>query len=394
VVQQPTCKITATVVDPRPARIDEPIHIEAAVTVEGQAVNNAQVTAHIKRPDNHTDPIPLPWQQAILKYNDSYTKTDTPGRYEISATAADGPDFRGCSTLPPPEEVELPPGPTLSIQPAHLEMPVCSLGGETDIILSQAENVQRFSFTLHFSKEVVAVADQDWNQAGVQIRLSNDIRRHNHMVITNDVDQSAGEVKLAINLLGSATLDGDVTLGTVSWLPQAVDETELIFKAVALLDLNGQPVPVTSNAGNIKVIPGCGTVGRCYLQGRQDHRGVDISAGEHVQAQTGADGSFFIAGTDLITARFPGYLSAQASVGTLVAQSSSPTNLGTITLLAGDVNGDDRIDIFDLAYIAARYQSADSVADFNKDGWVDVYDLALAANNYHQHGPLTQWQPD
>jgi hypothetical protein len=56
--------------------------------------------------------------------------------------------------------------------------------------------------------------------------------------------------------------------------------------------------------------------------------------------------------------------------------------LGTITLLVGDVNADNRIDILDLAYIAQRYQSSDPTADLNADGRVDIIDLALAASNY------------
>ncbi|MDX1524525.1 MAG: dockerin type I domain-containing protein, partial [Anaerolineae bacterium] len=69
-----------------------------------------------------------------------------------------------------------------------------------------------------------------------------------------------------------------------------------------------------------------------------------------------------------------------------------PANLGEITLLAGDVNGDNIIDIVDLAYIAQHYRSADPSADFNADGKVSIIDLALAAGNYQQKGPLTAWR--
>jgi hypothetical protein len=67
-------------------------------------------------------------------------------------------------------------------------------------------------------------------------------------------------------------------------------------------------------------------------------------------------------------------------------------SLGTITLLAGDVNADNVIDILDLASLATHYLSNDATADLNGDGVVDILDLALAAQNYQQQGPLTNWQ--
>jgi polysaccharide biosynthesis protein PslG len=56
------------------------------------------------------------------------------------------------------------------------------------------------------------------------------------------------------------------------------------------------------------------------------------------------------------------------------------------TLLPGDANLDDRVDVLDLAILAANYRKSVSGgwthADFNHDGVVDVGDLALLAANY------------
>jgi hypothetical protein len=79
--------------------------------------------------------------------------------------------------------------------------------------------------------------------------------------------------------------------------------------------------------------------------------------------------------------------------GFLVGQHSAPAgNLGVITLLGGEVTGDGVIDIFDLTFIAARYNSNDPLADITADGLVDIFDLVIAAGNYEQHGPQTNWQ--
>jgi len=53
-------------------------------------------------------------------------------------------------------------------------------------------------------------------------------------------------------------------------------------------------------------------------------------------------------------------------------------------LSRGDVTGEGQVDIFDLAFLAARFHAADSQADINGDGRVDMLDLAVAAQNYGQ----------
>lgn len=53
-----------------------------------------------------------------------------------------------------------------------------------------------------------------------------------------------------------------------------------------------------------------------------------------------------------------------------------------VALLQSDANGDGRVDILDLALIAARYGSSDPQADINADGRVDIFDLSLVASHY------------
>jgi YVTN family beta-propeller protein len=48
----------------------------------------------------------------------------------------------------------------------------------------------------------------------------------------------------------------------------------------------------------------------------------------------------------------------------------------------GDVSGDGRVDIVDLAWIATRFGGTDPAADINRDGRVDILDLATAAASY------------
>jgi YVTN family beta-propeller protein len=54
-----------------------------------------------------------------------------------------------------------------------------------------------------------------------------------------------------------------------------------------------------------------------------------------------------------------------------------------------DVTGDGRVDIFDLAYVAARFSRNVPTADLNGDGQVDIADLVIVAGNYgnQESGP-------
>ena len=53
-------------------------------------------------------------------------------------------------------------------------------------------------------------------------------------------------------------------------------------------------------------------------------------------------------------------------------------------LSQGDVTGDGRVDILDLALIAANYDGDNLAADVNGDGKVNIFDLVTAANNFGQ----------
>jgi YVTN family beta-propeller protein len=55
-----------------------------------------------------------------------------------------------------------------------------------------------------------------------------------------------------------------------------------------------------------------------------------------------------------------------------------------VALTGGDVTGDGKIDLFDLTFVAARYNSSDLLADITGDGQVDISDITIVAGNYGQ----------
>jgi YVTN family beta-propeller protein len=61
----------------------------------------------------------------------------------------------------------------------------------------------------------------------------------------------------------------------------------------------------------------------------------------------------------------------------------------TGTPARGDVNGDGRVNMLDLAYVASRFGSSTPAADLNGDGKVDIFDLVIIADNYGRDRPAT-----
>jgi hypothetical protein len=94
-------------------------------------------------------------------------------------------------------------------------------------------------------------------------------------------------------------------------------------------------------------------------------------------------------GTYRILAEADGYLSAQ---GTFTVTAGGTTTLPTISLPAGDIDGNSVIDQLDALTIGMNYNSATpAAADLNSDGIINVLDLELLAQNYRDTGPVA-WQ--
>ncbi|MCK6581896.1 MAG: carboxypeptidase regulatory-like domain-containing protein [Anaerolineales bacterium] len=113
-----------------------------------------------------------------------------------------------------------------------------------------------------------------------------------------------------------------------------------------------------------------------------------------VEATASADtnGNFTmtaLAGSYTVVASAPGFLRAQ---GSLVLTAGATKTMQTISLLAGDIDGNDVIDQFDALTIGLNYNlAAPAAADLNNDGTINVLDLELLAANYRETGPLA-WQ--
>ena len=104
------------------------------------------------------------------------------------------------------------------------------------------------------------------------------------------------------------------------------------------------------------------------------------------------DGTFSMTapgGTYRIVAQASGFLSAE---GSAFIPASGTSTKPDITLLAGDIDGNNVIDQFDALTIGMNYNgTTPAAADLNNDGVINVLDLELLAANYREAGP-TVWE--
>jgi len=117
---------------------------------------------------------------------------------------------------------------------------------------------------------------------------------------------------------------------------------------------------------------------------------ADNSLAASVVANT--DGSFSLtapAGSYTAVAMASGFLSA---LGPATLTAGQTTTMPSVSLPAGDIDGNNVIDQFDAMTIGMSYNTtAPAAADLNADGIINVLDLELLAHNYRMSGSLP-WQ--
>jgi murein DD-endopeptidase MepM/ murein hydrolase activator NlpD len=101
------------------------------------------------------------------------------------------------------------------------------------------------------------------------------------------------------------------------------------------------------------------------------------------------DGTFSLtaaAGTYTIIATASGFLSAQGSAAITAGETNTKP---TVSLIAGDIDGNGVIDPYDAMTIGMSYNtSSPDAANLNADGTINVLDLELLASNYRRSGAL------
>lgn len=282
----------------------------------------------------------------------------------------------------------------------------------TDLSLSIVNNaspqlgVMGADIWIRFDPTILAVDDADDNPAnGTQVSVSTEFFGGSVFIAANEVTScpSGGTcVHLALSHSGAPITNRTGKIATITWAGLAAGDAglEVALPETVLADVNGADVPINSTSVPAIAVVEPGTIsGKVLRQGtRTNHADTEVVAyntggGVVGTATTLADGSFElivpIGGTYLVQASYNGYLKAQKSSVYVVG---AAVDLGTTTILGGDVNGDNNVNILDIVTIISRYGTTGwgptEPADINDDGEVNIFDLTIAAGNFGRYGPL------
>jgi len=304
----------------------------------------------------------------------------------------------------------------LRIDPPSLTIPSDGTG-VTEVQVADVSNFYGVEFTIEFNEEIVEVVDAEPDTTpGVQVGVGAVFTDQDpdYFVSRNYVYTDTGVIEFQATLRNPAPpFTGTGTMASITWRCVGEGESPVTLTMSALSDSNGDPITPTHTVehGTIECGPPPNGVasGTVLLQGRDDHSDTYIFVTTEMTAcvtaadtpipgvpyaVTDAQGNFKITLYDPPDPYELPYVCLQAiQHGYLVGQYCLPEgeswgNLSTITLLGGDATEDDKINIFDLALIAARYESDDVTADVNGDDKVDIYDLVITAGNMGASGPV------
>jgi hypothetical protein len=314
-----------------------------------------------------------------------------------TATAAPEPTPTANAVPEPTPTATLPSTDTtyIAVLVSETVLPVGgTASGEVFISLVDIESeMQRIELVLAFDSTIVRVAGQD------DVQIATDA--------TLDVDNERGEIILSLTATEDWPIHSTnawVKVATITWIAQQEGKSVVtISDATQFITSDGEVFSPDATYDGVVFARAPGTIqGRITLQGREAHEGVSVSSSlssaRFDRERTEESGQFAIAtshgeGFYTIVVSMPGYLSAEGdrpirmTVDTVI-------DVGEITLYGGDANGDNRIDIRDLAYVAWHFDDYEEKADINHDGQVDILDLTLTAGNFGRLGPTVWHMPD
>jgi hypothetical protein len=205
-------------------------------------------------------------------------------------------------------------------------------------------------------------------------------------------DFAGDRARFAASLVGQPPLGGDLHLATIRFRGRDAGNSPLTWANLILANNGGGSIPYISRTGNVVVADRINIVGYAFMQGRTNHAGIDVEVSGPIvtDATTAADGRYVL--TDVRSGRYEFLFEHDMYLATRLR--NCDTGAGTefrppsVTLVAGDLNRDQNIDIMDLTRCAGVFGSADPGADINGDGVVNLFDLVLIGINFGRIGPV------
>ena len=321
------------------------------------------------------------------------TLTPSPTATPTGPTPTPSPTSTGPTPTWTPTLTPIPPTPIITMWPPVLPLNLTSTGTSEIKILNIA-NLYGVDLTLNYDPNIVEVVDADPNTPGVQVAPDYVFNGVQFFVAQNEVTN--GVIRFSATRQSPAPVfNGTGALIKITWQGKVTGDSPVIFGQVKLSNPDGQPLVATAEPGLVKV-----DVAQMIIRGwvRLEKVGQSTSIvwgiGDPAPG-TDTDGIFILevdpnTRAYTLTLTVTGYLTVQIKGKDFTELTN--IDFDSITLLGGEVTGDNQIDIFDLAFIGSRYGSNDRQGDINDDGIVDIFDLSVSAANYGQSGPVAiQW---
>ena len=215
--------------------------------------------------------------------------------------------------------------------------------------------------------------------------------------MTTQKDFVGNRARFAASLVGQPPLNGDLHLATITFRGRTNGNSALTWATLLLANDVGASIPYIARTGNIVVTDLINVMGYAHLQGRTNHANIKVEVSGPIVADvvTAADGQYQL--VNVPAGRYEFLFEHPMYLVTHLRNCNTGSGLEfrppTVTLVAGDLNRDQRIDILDLTRCAGVFGTADPGADVNGDGVVNLFDLVLIGINFGRTGPIVMTCP-
>lgn len=212
------------------------------------------------------------------------------------------------------------------------------------------------------------------------------------------------------------TLNGTVTLFTVKFQAKTGTGTTTLdfvdgsasFASIST-GASNHVYPGTLSDVSLTIFdPGSATFnlsGQILLEGRSDASGSQMTVAGIIAPFGPTDkwGNLNLtklsAASYVVSVTRDGYIDLPASLGKTLVVNAGKTSLKPLTLIAGDVNNDEKIDLIDIVAVANEYghsgtEITNALTDINGDGKVNLLDLVLVGKNFNKtSSAYKSWKP-
>jgi hypothetical protein len=296
------------------------------------------------------------------------------------------------------------------------------VGEDFDVVIeahSGSQAVVGLAAYLNFDSTKLSVVDMDIAAGGVQITGGMTLGEP----FQNSVDNTSGHVNFSAGLLGGPYPSGTFTVATIRFhaLAATSPNTALSFSASGPRqtyisgDTQGTRVTGTTDSATYAITSESNLFVSVGLQGanRPDSAwvipltvkffaaGANISSADPIYSFTSTAAKVSNTAAILCSGILVGVYDVTAvSSHTLlnikrnVSVTASTTQLSLGTLMEGNANNDDRININDFSIFVGSYGSIEgdieysANADFDGGGAVDIADFSLLSGNYSKISPI------